>query len=324
MVESKWLKYLGYSLTEITSRNMTQLEVVCPEFTPLITGVPTTDVSMQHVELMNLATGAKYTKKVGTTNVIVAEYWGSIINQDVPDVVQGEQVMLLNQAGMDTFYWYPIGRDLYKRINEHIRFSCANKAGDPTAPLTDSNTYYAEIDTKYHKRVIISTSNSDGERYRYTFLIDSIANTVTLKDNIGNELLIESDTPRVRLKNSNASFLDLNAYTGTWFARDALTIITNTLTMNTTNTINNSATAITNSPVTTINSDVTTINSDVTTINGTTAINLIGDVFSLTTTSTRTTGVVITVAPSIMPNIVVNSASIKVLGTIMASHFVQG
>lgn len=244
MVESKWLKYLGYSLTEITSRNMTQLEVVCPEFTPLITGIPTTDVSMQHVELMNLATGAKYTKKVGTTNVIVAEYWGSIVNQDVPDVVQGEQVMLLNQAGMDTFYWYPIGRDLYKRINEHIRFSCANKAGDHTAPLTDSNTYYAEIDTKYHKRIILTTSKSNGEKFFYTILMDADNNRLSLADDVGNTIFIDSVKDQVHMENRKGSLLDITGTIAKLTAKDKVSIDTKEFEVNSTTTTINGTTVV--------------------------------------------------------------------------------
>ena len=93
------------------------------------------------------------------------------------------------------------------RTRETYRLEVANKA-DANSPLTDINTYYFELDT-INKRVRIRTSNSDNENHIYMLTIDTKNSTVCLTDEINNEILIESETPRVRLRNSEGSFLDL-------------------------------------------------------------------------------------------------------------------
>lgn len=56
---------------------------------------------------------------------------------------------------------------------------------------------------------MISTSNSDGEAYKYTFLIDTKDSVVSLCDNNDNEIQIDSKVPRVMMRNNSGSLIDL-------------------------------------------------------------------------------------------------------------------
>jgi hypothetical protein len=66
------------------------------------------------------------------------------------------------------------------------------------------------METRRDKHILISTSNSDGEKFRYRLLISPAKSTVTLCDDIGNLISIESEKPRVTLRNSSDSILMLD------------------------------------------------------------------------------------------------------------------
>ena len=80
--------------------------------------------------------------------------------------------------------------------------------------VTDDNTYYIEIDTKYRKHILLSTSSSDGEEFRYFMKFDAEAHTVEIWDNCvdgsqpNNTIKIESrpePTMKGRITLQNAS-----------------------------------------------------------------------------------------------------------------------
>jgi hypothetical protein len=76
--------------------------------------------------------------------------------------------------------------------------------------LDDDNTYFLELDSRIHKRVRISTSTADGEQFRYLLELSPENNQAMLSDSIGNMIGLQSDIPRVFMKNSTNSLLDLN------------------------------------------------------------------------------------------------------------------
>ena len=150
-----------------------------------------------------------YSGQVETTNNVEAKYFDGFTNRRYPpDIRKNEQVLIFNYSDSDTYYWISSGRDDNLRKKERLNLSVADTP-NVVDELNDDNTYYIELDTLHEKRIKISTSNSDGETYRYLLMFDAKANTVTLCDDNNNEILIESNTPRVRLRNHDGTLLDL-------------------------------------------------------------------------------------------------------------------
>jgi hypothetical protein len=149
-------------------------------------------------------------ESITITNVIEASYLDLMSNRSgPPDIVKGEQVLLFQYSDTDEYYWFPLGRDDDLRRLEHYRISVSDD--QKTVKILDkNNTYYIELDTLHDKAITIATSKSDGEKYKYHFKIDANNNTVTLQDDIGNEIWLESDIPRIMLKNSSDTIVDLN------------------------------------------------------------------------------------------------------------------
>lgn len=186
-----------------------ELKVYCPEILSYETDLTPKEGSFS-ITLTDKKTGNPINDSVTVTNVLTTRYLDLMTNRTgPPDIVKEEQVMVFHYADTDEYYWFPLGRDDNLRLPEHIRIAASDDRARVKV-LDKDNTYYIEIDTKHDKTITIRTSDSDGEKYRYLIQTDSKNNTVTIQDNDDNEIWIESDTPRILLKNRDKTFVDLD------------------------------------------------------------------------------------------------------------------
>lgn len=195
LLKNQWQIYVGILVETTLTKNQRWFHVFVPEFLPLKTGDVTAENGTTTVSMFNQRTDKTEEITVDLSSTIYAEYFGITTGMDVPTMYRGMQVLVLNRITTDKWYWIPLERDDCFKTFEHQRISCAdiaqtNKSDavrDDTegrdAGLTDDNTYYMEIDTKYRKHVMISTAASDGEAWRYFFKIDAEQHTVELWDN---------------------------------------------------------------------------------------------------------------------------------------------
>lgn len=210
MLKSKWNTFVGMAVTSIETQNQKDLYVLCPEALPFVSGSGATiteGVETRRVSVKR-ADGSTYNGKINLSQTLYCTYMGDDTNRSIPDVHNGEQVIVHNYDGTDVFYWSPMDRDDSIRETEHIRWSVAD-LHKVIKDLNDDNTYYFEMDTKYKKKITISTSNSDGEKYRYFVIIDAVANTVEIKDDSGNFLLLDSNVPRWKIQNRDLTMIDM-------------------------------------------------------------------------------------------------------------------
>lgn len=149
-----------------------------------------------------------FTGTITTTNMVEAKWIGFSNRRYPPDVRKNEQVRVWKYADSDDYYWDSMGRDDNLRGPERLNFSVSGEPG-PVDTLNDDNTYFVELDSRHKKRAIIRTSKKNGEKYAYLFCLDAINNRVTLCDDSNNEIRIESDTPRVLMRNRNGTIVDL-------------------------------------------------------------------------------------------------------------------
>lgn len=198
----KWTIYIG-TVTEDKDPFSRDVKVHLTELLPFMTG------EIKSVKDRKVLTNSdEISTTVDTTNDITAKYFDLNTNRRYPpDVRKNEQVLVVNYADSDQYYWVSSGRDDKLRQLERLNLSVAGS--NTTEELTDENTYYVELDTLHNKHVVISTSKKNGEQFRYLFKIDADQSTIQLCDDDDNEILIESLIPRVRLRNHDGTILDL-------------------------------------------------------------------------------------------------------------------
>ena len=196
LLENQWQLYIGILVESTTYKNQRWFHIFVPEFLPIKTGDVSAESYPEEVSIYNTKNEKTEKTKVNITSTIYADYFGITTGMDVPDMYRGMQVLVLNRVSTDKWYWIPLERDDSYKTFEHFRVSCADECLTNKTPeaerddiesrdkgLTDDNTYFLEIDTKDHKHVLLSTSSSDGEEWRYFFKIDAEAHTVELWDN---------------------------------------------------------------------------------------------------------------------------------------------
>lgn len=202
-------EYHGYAAADKENGSRT-LYVYCEELLPFVSG----EIHATEAESLIKTSDGKdtYTGKVATRNFITCTYRDDSGDNTAfpPDVRKGEQVRIFNIGDTDQWYWAPTGRNAGARRLERKRIFI-NDTLENNADLDDDNTYFIELDSRRTKRILISTAKSDGEKYRYRLEISPVNSTVTLADDAGNVILIDSEKPEILMRNKDDSLLDLNA-----------------------------------------------------------------------------------------------------------------
>ena len=196
LLPNRWQDYIGIMVESTATKNQRWFNIFVPEFLPMKMGDVSNETGAFEVSLKNILTDKTEKSKIDVSATIYADYFGAILtSHDVPTMYRGMQVLVLNYASTDKWYWLPLERDDNYKTFEHVRVYCADEAKTNKGEgerddiesrkkgLTDDNTYFVEIDTKYAKHVMVSTAASDGEEWRYFFKIDAEAHTVELWDN---------------------------------------------------------------------------------------------------------------------------------------------
>lgn len=197
--DQHWSLYVGI-MTESTSyRNQRKFNVYVSELAPFAEGDIQPELFENKVEIENVFTGQKEQSTVKTSKNVIADYFGVTSALDVPTMYKGQQVLVLNYGHNDRWYWLPLERDDHLKTFEHYRIHCNDQAVTNKVPdaqpedlekkftgITDDNSYFFEIDTKYKKMIRFRTANTDGESFRYYFEVDAEANTIKLWDEASN------------------------------------------------------------------------------------------------------------------------------------------
>ena len=154
--------------------------------------------------------GQDVSGNVKTTNNITADYFGMNSNSAFPPcVVAGEQVLVFKYEGEDKYYWISAGRDDNLRKTEIMRMAVSGD-NSQNKTLSEDNTYFVELDSKVGKRIRMHTSKSNGEAFGYDLSIDATAGAITLGDDVGNKIIIDSNSNKLVLSNKEGSVIGLN------------------------------------------------------------------------------------------------------------------
>ena len=167
------------------------------------TNKETADVTMMNID------GIPFRGSVDRESIIEATWLpdGADGRMTSPDVVSGETVRIYRFGNMDRYYWTTIYREPALRRTEHVVHAYGNLPSGRTPWGIDSS--YGNIWSTKDQHVTFYTSQSNGEAFKYLFKIDTKNNTITLKDNIGNGLDVDSSNDKVGIQNAQNTRIEV-------------------------------------------------------------------------------------------------------------------
>lgn len=169
-----------------------------------------------------LPTAAGIPKKtsIESGSAITAKWFpfGSSNRATPPDVCANETVMLWQFADAAEYYWTPCMFEPSLRRLERVRYMYSNLPSGQT-PFDEDSSYWFEVST-VDQRLRLHTSDNNGEAAAYDFELNTKEGTFSLKDNLGNDLLLSSPegtldatvTEAVRIKTKDYS-VECDSYT---------------------------------------------------------------------------------------------------------------
>jgi hypothetical protein len=194
-----------YSLgivTEVKDRQSDYIKVSPIEDITMGNGKLSEDTRQYDIKVPD-ARGVKQADTLKGDSAIVAKWvpLGHSNRITAPDVVPGETVVLLRFADTDSYYWTTIFREPTLRRLETVNYGFCDLPSGMGAFDKDSS-YYAEVST-HDKYIHIHTSKSDGEAFEYDIIIDTGRGTVSIDDNSGNSIKLDSNAGSADVATNN-------------------------------------------------------------------------------------------------------------------------
>jgi hypothetical protein len=107
-----------------------------------------------------------------------------------PDVIRNETVLIFKYADTDTYYWTTAFNEPGIRRQETVTYMYGN-IPTPLIKFDKNTSYWFEVST-HDKSIKLHTSSNDGEACEYDIILDTGAGTFTLKDSLGNIVVLDS------------------------------------------------------------------------------------------------------------------------------------
>lgn len=116
-----------------------------------------------------------------------------------PDVQPSETVMIYRYGDDPKYYWNTQFREPMLRRLEDVVWAVGNLRENNLVPWDMESSYFMRWDTKNTKSIKIVTTQSDGEQFAYEFNINPGESKVTIKDNVGNTIELDSPSNNISL-----------------------------------------------------------------------------------------------------------------------------
>lgn len=125
-----------------------------------------------------------------------------------PDVRRGEEIVLWQFGDTDQYWWTTLHQDKKLRRLETVIYGFSNNSKENIENAHDS-MYWLEIST--HKKVVrFHTSKNDGEPFTYDIQIDTKKGNITIEDDDGNYIFLDSKERHIKLRNKDDSYVEMN------------------------------------------------------------------------------------------------------------------
>lgn len=169
--------------------------------------------------------GNAYQTEVNTTATIKAK-WLALSQSNrmtAPDVRRGEKVAIYRMANSDHFFWDTAVNDSNTRRLETAVFAYSGTKKEDE-PLSDKNSYTQGVSTHNKLVNLIHTSQANGEKFGYDVNVDTDKSVVTIKDNVGNRIILDSSQTLIHIINQRGSEVKLDKGQITIKAPESITI----------------------------------------------------------------------------------------------------
>jgi len=169
------------------------ISVMAIEKNPMSKGTLSGDSKTNKAALANQH-GVKKTSTIKGGVEMLAKWCGGddANRQTPPDVQPGETVKIYSFADTNDYYWTCLFREPSLRRLETVRHSFSNLPGG-SAAFGDDTSYWIEYST-HDKHVKLHTSSNDGEPTSYDIKIDGKLGEISIQDELGNSILLNSPT----------------------------------------------------------------------------------------------------------------------------------
>lgn len=204
-------------------RDKTEIEVTPLEATSQVNGELTDNMNTIVLKGKD-DIGSSFETKTNTATSVKAQWLplGTPNRTTAPDVRRGEEVVLLEFADTNEYWWTTSkNTDSLRKLETVILAFSATT--DESAKATAENTYFLEIST-HDKRIHFHTSKANGEPYEYDILLDTAEGVFQLTDDIKNVIFLNSREKQLALVNADGSFLEINKKIITMTAVDTLNL----------------------------------------------------------------------------------------------------
>ena len=149
-------------------------------------------------------------KSSATRDMIIEATWlGGYDSNRItsPDVIKNETVDIYRYADTQEYYWRKRGREPGIRRLETVCYMYGNLQA-PLKEWDKRSSYWQEFST-HDKHIVIQTSKSDGENYKYSVQISPKKNQLYEGDDIGNFRRLLSSERLVDSENTDGTFHQL-------------------------------------------------------------------------------------------------------------------
>jgi hypothetical protein len=206
--------------------NSDYIEVLPVEPLSMVSGEITDNVDTLSVRGID-SQGKEYQSSVNLTVTIKAKWipYGNGNRMTSPDVRRGEKVQIYRLANSEQYFWDTLENNSTTRRLETVVYGyCATKKENE--PMNQDNTYTQGVSTHQGFVNLINTTKQNGEKFAYSIYVDAKNGVVKIKDDVGNEIFMDSGNCQVQMKNAAGSFLDMTKAVGTWVCSEAINVKT--------------------------------------------------------------------------------------------------
>lgn len=116
--------------------------------------------------------------------------YGESNRDSAPDVYKSETVLIFTYTDTNEYYWTTLFREPMLRRKEDVVYRFSNQPGG-LAEYTDDTSYWMRYNT-FEQFIQLHTSSNDGEPTDYDITIDARNGVVTVVDQLGNEIELNS------------------------------------------------------------------------------------------------------------------------------------
>ena len=186
-----------------------EIEVMPIEDVPFADGEITSQLEKTNATAAD-ANGAVYTATAASAVSLKATWLNmSAANRiSSPDVRRGELVIIYQFGDSAKYFWTTLKVDANLRKLETVIYAFSATRDENAASNADT-TYFLEIST-HRKHVRFHTCKADGEPYAYDIQLDTLNGNLTITDDIGNYIYLDSKEHRIELKNTDGSHYDMD------------------------------------------------------------------------------------------------------------------